>query len=271
MTKIIHKNLAESNYSFLAKKGKVYLVGCGLGDVEQLTLKAYRIIHEAQIILYDYLITDEILALIPQKTHKIYVGKPQRSHDINQDRINELIANYASQGYSVARLKSGDPYIFGRGAEEALFLLERGFEVDVVAGISSSISGSACAGIPPTARGYASSFSVVSVYLKDNKFNTDWLALLKLPNHTTVVLMGLSLASEIRQCALKAGISKDFPVAIVSNASRLEQKSVVTTLDGLTKAAKKLESPAVIVFGNVVKLHGKLPEFISQSVSVDVI
>jgi uroporphyrin-III C-methyltransferase len=268
MTKIIHKNSAESNGSFSARKGKVYLVGCGLGDVEQLTLKAYRVIQEAQIILYDHLITDEILALIPEETRKIYVGKPQKSHNISQDRINELIVDYASQGFTVARLKSGDPYIFGRGAEEAIYLGDRGYEVEVVAGISSSISGAACAGIPPTARGYAASFSVVSAHLKDNKFNTDWLGLLKIPNHTTIILMGLGLASIIRRCALKAGVPKNFPVAIVSNASRPEQQSVVTTLDGLTKAAKTLEGPAVIVFGNVVKLHGKLPEFISQSVEI---
>ena len=268
MTKIIHKNSAEFTHSFSARKGKVYLVGCGLGDVEQLTLKAYRIIREAQIVLYDHLITDEILALIPQESRKIYVGKPQKSHTISQDRINALIVDYASQGYSVARLKSGDPYIFGRGAEEALYLGERGYEVEVVAGISSSISGPACAGIPPTARGYASSFSVVSAHLKEDKFNSDWLALLKIPNHTTVVLMGLGLASVIRREALKAGVPKTFPVAIVSNASRPEQESIVTTLDGLTKAAKTLDGPAVIIFGDVVKLHGKLPEFVSQAVEI---
>jgi siroheme synthase len=104
--------------------------------------------------------------------------------------------------------------------------------------------------------------------LKDNKFNTDWFPLLKIPNHTTVVLMELGLASIIRRCALKSGIPKNFPVAIVSNASRPEQESVVTTLDGLTKAAKTLKGPAVIVFGNVVKLHGKLPEFVSQPVEI---
>ena len=268
MTKIIQNYSAESNKSFSVRKGKVYLVGCGLGDVEQLTLKAYRIIKEAQIVLYDHLITDEILALIPEGTRKIYVGKPQKSRTISQDRINDLIVDYASQGYSVARLKSGDPYIFGRGAEEALYLGERGYEVDVIAGISSSISGPACAGIPPTARGYAASFSVVSAHLKDDKFNADWLALLTIPNHTTVVLMGLSLVSAIRRAALKSGVAKNLPVAIISNASRPEQKSVVTTLSGLTKAAKTVEGPAVIVFGNVVKLHGKLPEFVSQSVEI---
>ena len=261
MTKILKSNSAETNYPFSARKGKVYLVGCGLGDVEQLTLKAYRIIREAQIVLYDHLITDEILALIPSETRKIYVGKPKSCHSISQERINTLIADYAGQGFSVARLKSGDPYIFGRGSEEALFLGEQGYQVEIIAGISSSVAGPACAGIPPTARGYASSFSVVSAHLKDAKFNTDWLPLLKVPNHTTVVLMGLSLAGAIRKAALQSGVPKDFPVAIVANASRPEQQSIVTTLSDLAKAAKTVQGPAVIVFGDVVKLYGKLPQY----------
>ena len=264
MTKILQPNSAESNKTFSARKGKVYLVGCGLGDVEQLTLKAYRIIREVKIVLYDNLITDEILALIPAKTHKIYVGKQKNCHSISQERINTLIADYAGQGFSVARLKSGDPYIFGRGAEEALYLTEQGYQVDVIAGISSSVAGPACAGIPPTARGYASSFSVVSAHLKDSKFNTDWLPLLKVPNHTTVVLMGLSLAGAIRKVALQTGVSKDFPVAIIANASRPEQQSIVTTLSGLAKAAKTVQAPAVIVFGDVVNLYGKLPRYQPQ-------
>ncbi|MDY0116192.1 MAG: uroporphyrinogen-III C-methyltransferase [Sulfurimonadaceae bacterium] len=260
MTKIIQP--------FSVKKGKIYLVGCGLGDVEQLTLKAYRTIREAKIILYDHLISKEILDLLSSNTRKVYVGKAKDRHSISQERINHLIAGYAEQGFSVARLKSGDPYIFGRGSEEALFLLERGFEVDVIAGISSCVSGSACAGIPPTARGYAASFSVVSAHLKEGEFNTDWLPLLKLSNHTTVVLMGLSLAEQIKKAAYAIGVSPTLPIAIVANASRPEQQSVVTTLSKLDEAAKKIDGPAVIVFGDVVNLHGKLPGYQSQSLVV---
>jgi uroporphyrin-III C-methyltransferase len=266
MTKIIQPTSAETTKTFSARKGEVYLVGCGLGDVEQLTLKAYRVIREAQIVLYDNLIPKEILDVIPAETRKIYVGKPKNNHSISQERINLLIADYAGQGFSVARLKSGDPYIFGRGSEEAQFLVERGFSVDVIAGISSCVSGPACAGIPPTARGYAASFSVVSAHLKEGKFNTDWLGLLKLNNHTTVVLMGLSLANSIRKAALAAGVSKNLPVAIIANASRPEQQSVVTTLADLTKAAKTVNGPAVIVFGDVVNLYGKLPQYQLQQV-----
>jgi len=220
------------------------------------------------VILYDHLITQEILELIPSETRKIYVGKAKDYHSITQERINNLIADYADQGFSVARLKSGDPYIFGRGAEEALFLLKRGYNVDVVAGISSCVSGSACAGIPPTAREYAASFSVVSAHLKEGKFNTDWLPLLKLANHTTVVLMGLSVAGRIQKEASAIGIRSTLPVAIVANASRPEQQSIVTTLAGLEKSARNVHGPAVIVFGNVVKLYGKLPQYQLQQVEV---
>lgn len=242
-------------------RGRVYLVGCGLGDVELLTLKAARIIKEAQVILYDHLISNQILELIPEETEKVYVGKQKSCHSASQEEINALIAAYADRGLDVARLKSGDPYIFGRGSEEALYLIERGYEVDVLAGISSSVAGPACAGIPPTARGYAASFSVVSAHLKDSKFNVDWLPLLLLSNHTTVVLMGLTLAGRIKEAALALGVEGTLPAAIVSNASRPEQTTVVTTLQHLDDAAKEAQSPAVIVFGDVVNLHGRLPSY----------
>lgn len=251
----------ESADKVIHQKGKVYLVGCGLGDVELLTLKAARIITEASVILYDHLISAEILELIPEKSHKIYVGKVKSCHSISQEEINALIATYAHQGFDVARLKSGDPYIFGRGTEEALYLIERGYEVHVIPGISSSVAGSACAGIPPTARGYAASFSVVSAHLKDSKFNNDWLPMLLLSKHTTVVLMGLSLVKKIKEAALALGVNGDLPAAIVSNASRPNQRTIVTTLKNLEEAASGVPSPAVIVFGDVVNLQGRLPSY----------
>lgn len=253
----------ESNDEVIHKVGKIYLVGCGLGDVELLTLKAARIITEASVILYDHLISAEILQLIPEKSHKIYVGKVKSCHSISQEEINALIAGYADQGLDVARLKSGDPYIFGRGTEEALYLIERGYEVDVIPGISSSVAGSSCAGIPPTARGFAASFSVVSAYLKDSKFNSDWLPMLLLSNHTTVVLMGLSLVKEIKDTSLALGVNGDLSAAIVSNASRPNQKTIVTTLKNLEEAASGVQSPAVIVFGDVVNLHRRLPSYVN--------
>lgn len=261
MKRIVRRLLDDSEDERQTERGKVFLVGCGLGDVELLTLKAARIIKEAQVVLYDHLISGQILDLVPATTKKIYVGKQKNCHSMTQEAINALIAEYADCGLSVARLKSGDPYIFGRGSEEALYLIRRGYEVDVIAGISSSVTGGACAGIPPTARGYAASFSVVSAHLKEARFHADWLPLLKLPNHTTVVLMGLTLADRIKEAALADGADPDLPAAIVSNASRPDQTTIVTTLGHLDDAAEKAQSPAVIVFGNVVNLHGSLPSY----------
>ncbi len=245
-----------------AKKalGKVSLVGCGTGDVELLTLKAYRLIQEADVVFIDHLISEEIEAVIPEATMKISVGKRKGHHSVKQEKINEMLIDYASKGLEVARLKAGDPYIFGRGAEEAQAVIEAGIRVDVVPGVSSAIAGPLSAGIAPTARGYATNLSVVSAHLAGNSFNTEWIDLLKLKNHTTIVLMGLSRAAEIVAAALQAGADPEMPTAIVSNASRPNQKRIVTTLKALAEAARDAERPGIIVFGDVVNLHAVLPQ-----------
>ncbi len=240
--------------------GRVSLVGCGTGDLELLTLKAYRLIQEADVVFIDHLISDEIKGIIPEATLKISVGKRKGHHSVKQEAINEMLIDYASKGLSVARLKAGDPYIFGRGAEEAQALVEEGIRVDVVPGVSSAIAGPLSAGIAPTARGYATNLSVVSAHLAGNRLNTEWIDLLNMKNHTTIVLMGLSRAKEIVAAALQAGAKADMPVAIVSNASRPNQKRIITTLAGLPEAALGAERPGIIVFGDVVNLHSVLPQ-----------
>ena len=199
---------------------QVALIGCGPGDPDLLTMKAYRLIQQQDIVLYDHLLTPEIMALIPDRTEKIAVGKQKGCHSFKQEEINELIYQKALQGLNVARLKCGDPYIFGRGSEEAEYLIKRGIRVEVVSGISSALAGPACAGIPPTARGYATNLSVVSAHLAGSRINGDWFPMLKIPHHTTVVLMGLSFASQISAMAICQGVSKNLPVAIIANASR---------------------------------------------------
>jgi uroporphyrin-III C-methyltransferase len=248
---------------------KVYLIGCGTGDPELLTIKAYKAIQKLDIALVDHLITDEIIELIPEKTKILYVGKQKGKLSVKQEDINKLMLEFANKGLTVGRLKSGDPYIFGRGAEEASFLLSQGIEVEVVPGISSATGGLLTAGLTPTARGYATNFSVVSAHLAGNRFNKDWITLLKIPNHTTVVLMGLSRAKQIKEEALKFGISEDMPVAIISNASRKNQKVITTTLKNLDKKAKEAEKPAVLVFGNVVNLYGLLPAYENKNKGVE--
>lgn len=240
---------------------KVTLVGCGTGDVELLTLKAYRCIKEAEVVFIDHLISDEILEIIPKDTMRIFVGKQKGSHSVKQEKINEMLIEYASKGLDVARLKAGDPYIFGRGAEEAQALMQEGIQVDVIPGISSAIAGPLSAGIAPTARGYATNLSIVSAHLAGNSINTQWIDLLKIKNHTTIVLMGLSRADEIVDIALKEGIDADMPTAIISNASRPNQTRIITTLKDLASVAKDAPRPGIIVFGDVVNLHEVLPQY----------
>ena len=246
-----------------AKKmlGKVTLVGCGTGDVDLLTLKAYKTIQNADVVFIDHLISDEIIDIIPKDTMKISVGKQKGAHSVKQEKINEMLIEYTSKGLEVARLKAGDPYIFGRGAEEAQALLEQNIRVDVIPGISSAIAGPLSAGIAPTARGYATNLSIVSAHLAGNSINTQWIELLKMKNHTTIVLMGLSRADEIVKAALEAGADANMPTAIISNASRPNQTRVITTLKDLPNAAKDAPRPGIIVFGDVVNLHKVLPQY----------
>jgi uroporphyrin-III C-methyltransferase len=241
--------------------GKVYLIGCGVGDPELLTIKAVNTLNKLDVALIDHLISEEITDLIPKKTKVIYVGKQKGKLSLRQDEINRLMLEFAKQGLTVGRLKSGDPYIFGRGAEEALFLLSNGVQVEVVPGITSATSAPLLSGIPVTARGFATNFSVVSAHLSGNRFNKDWLHLLKIPNHTTVVLMGLSRIKQIQKEALKLGVPQDLPIAVISNASRRNQKVVITNLINLDKDSKNAERPAVMVFGKVVNLYGLLPDY----------
>jgi uroporphyrin-III C-methyltransferase len=226
-----------------------------------LTIKAYRIIQEADVVFIDHLISDEIQQIIPESTMKISVGKRKGHHSVKQEKINEMLVDYASKGLTVARLKAGDPYIFGRGAEEAQALAEEGIRVDVIPGVSSAIAGPLSAGIAPTARGYATNLSIVSAHLAGNRINTEWIDLLGMKNHTTIVLMGLSRAEEIVKAALERGYDAKMPTAIISNASRSNQKRIVTTLEKLPEAAKTAERPGIIVFGDVVNLHKVLPQY----------
>ena len=253
-------DIDQTKKELVIQHSKVFLVGCGIGDPELLTLKALKIIQHADVVLYDHLISDEIMQLVPQDTKKIYVGKQKGYHSKSQERINALIIKHAKKGRVVARLKSGDPFVFGRGAEELSDLFNAKINAEVIPGISSSISGPLMGNIPITARGYASGFTVVSAHLKGNSVNLDWVDLLSKDNHTVVVLMGLSRVNEIMEEAYRLGISKKKPCAIISNASRPNQKIVTTTLSRLVLDAKEIARPAILVFGDVVKYRSLLGE-----------
>lgn len=241
--------------------GKLYLIGCGPGDADLLTLKALKTIEKLDIALIDHLLTQEIIDLIPQRTKVVFVGKEKGKHSFPQETINAMITNYAHQGYTVGRLKCGDPYIFGRGTEEAIYASQNAIETEVIPGISSALSGPLSAGIAPTARGVSTGVSVVSAHLSGDRVNLTWIPMLSIEDHTTVVLMGLSRTRQIVKEALDQGVDAALPVAIISNATTAYQSSIITTLGELITAAKGAPKPAILVFGNVVNLAQVLPSY----------
>jgi siroheme synthase len=198
--------------------------------------------------------------IVPITSQKVFVGKQKGFHSKAQEEINSLIEHYVKEGYTVARLKSGDPFIYGRGAEELLYLHSQNIKTEVIAGISSAISAPLMANIPLTARGIADSFTVVSAHLKGSSMNLEWVKQLKHEAHTVVVLMGLSRAKQIQELALEYGIDAHKSCAIISNASRSNQSIRVTTLNKLDTEAKQAQRPAILVFGDVVNYPEQLKE-----------
>ena len=241
--------------------GKVYLTGAGPGDVELLTLKAARVIKEADVIIYDRLANPEILKMAKDGCRFVYVGKEDGKHTLPQDQINEVIYQEALKSDVVCRLKGGDPFVFGRGGEEGAYLHERGVEFEVIPGITSAISVPAYAGIPVTHRGVAVSFRVVTGHETPNKeasqipwqnFKTD---------DTIVFLMGLHNLRNIASKLIEIGKPSDFPVAVISKGTTPEQKVVIGTLADIATKAKGLPTPALIVVGKVVELREQLKWF----------
>lgn len=245
--------------------GKLYLIGCGPGDADLLTLKALKAIEKLDIALIDHLITQEIIDLIPPRTKVVFVGKEKGKHSFPQSEINAIITEYANQGYTVGRLKCGDPYIFGRGTEEAIYASQNKIKTEVIPGLSSALTGPLSAGIAPTTRGVSTGVSVVSAHLSGDRVNLSWIPMLGANDHTTVVLMGLSRIRQIVKEALNQGIDSTLPVAIISNATTAHQSSIITTLGELIAASKGAPKPAILVFGNVVNLAHVLPMYRYES------
>ena len=234
--------------------GKVYFVGAGTGNPDLLTVKAYKLLQTCDVVLYDALITKEILDIIPDSIKKIFVGKPYGSKKLTQEQINNIIVENVLKGFRVVRLKSGDPNIFGRLFEELSFIKGHHINYEVVPGISSAVYGPISENIPLTARGYSSNISIVSGSLEKNKFNYDWIDILKIKKHTTVVLMGLKRIPELVEHAIKARVDSSLPVAIISNIDRVNQQKITTTLNNLEEDSKGAASPAILVFGETVNL-----------------
>lgn len=233
--------------------GKVFLVGAGPGDAGLITVKGLRCLEGAEVLVYDRLINESLLSAAPKTCEKIYVGKAAADHSLPQDQINALLYEKAAAGKRVVRLKGGDPYVFGRGGEEAIYLVKRGIEVEVVPGITSSIAGPCYAGIPVTHRDWVSSFHVFTGNFKDRERGLDFATIAAMEG-TLIFLMGFGNLSYIADGLLAAGKDAATPAAVISNATTVQQKTVEGTLADIAArcAAAQLRTPALIVVGQVI-------------------
>lgn len=240
-------------------KGKVSLVGAGPGDPGLLTLRALLRMKEADLVVYDRLVSKEVLSLIPRGVSKTYGGKnPGSKGRERQDELNELMLREAKSGKKVVRLKGGDPFLFSRGGEEAEFLRDHGVEFEVVPGVSSALAVPAYAGIPLTHRAYSSSVTVVTGREAGSKTRLDWSKVAG-GSDVVVVLMGAAKAKEVAAKLLKAGKPADTPLAAITWGTMKRQKMVTTTLGRAAKGwSERIEAPSVIVVGRVVSLAPKL-------------
>ena len=241
--------------------GKVYLVGAGPGDPGLFTIKGLELLRKADVVMYDALANPELLKECRPDAEVIDAGKRARDHHLSQWQTNELLVKYAKEGKLVVRLKGGDPFLFGRGAEEAEELRKAGAEVHVVPGVSSSISVPELAGIPVTHRDYASLVTFITGHEKADRETDriDWRALIG-GHGTLVIMMGLGNAGRISSELIAGGMSPDTPAAVISKGSTPDQKVAVTTVEGLESAIKDngLEPPGIIVVGEVAKVRSIL-------------
>ncbi|MEQ8321203.1 MAG: uroporphyrinogen-III C-methyltransferase [Rhodospirillales bacterium] len=241
----------------------VMLVGAGPGDPDLLTMKAHRLLSDVDVIVYDRLVAKQILALIPETTERVFAGKRASNHYMPQEDINNLLVDLARVGKKVMRLKGGDPFVFGRGGEEALHLVRNGIPFEVVPGITSSAGCAAYAGIPLTHRGLAQGVRFVTGHSKgDEPLELDWRSLAD-PETTLVVYMGMSNVSEIAGKLIENGLSDDTPVAVINMGTRPAQKTLITKLSALPErvASAEIKGATLFVIGRVVTLAEELSWF----------
>ena len=247
----------------MASQAKIFLVGAGPGDPDLLTVKALRLIQQADTIVYDRLVSREILKLVPATVSLVYVGKAPSRHTLSQSEINALLVDLANKNQRVVRLKGGDPFVFGRGGEEALALARHHIPFEVVPGITAAQACAAYAGIPLTHRGLAQGVRFITGHCKDDETLRIDPASLSDPEQTLVIYMGLANLSLIVGQLLKAGRAADTPVAIVERGTTPRQRNVLTTIADLQEAVRSnaIESPAMLIIGPVVTLARELDWF----------
>lgn len=242
--------------------GEVYLVGAGPGDPDLLTLRALRLMHKADVVLYDRLVSPEVLLKLRPDAQKIYVGKRSADHAVPQETINEMLVRLAKEGNRVLRLKGGDPFIFGRGGEELESLAAAGIPFQVVPGITAASGCASYAGIPLTHRDYSQSVRFLTGHTKDGRVPLEWELLVK-EQQTLVFYMGLAGLPDICDQLLKHGMSSSTPVAVIQQGTTQTQKVVVGNLDRIADLAveKEIQAPTIIIIGEVVKLQESLSWF----------
>jgi uroporphyrin-III C-methyltransferase len=236
------------------KAGEVWLVGAGPGDPELLTIKALKALQAAEVVIHDGLVSSEILDLAPARAQRISVAKRKSRHSYSQDEINRMLVAFALEGLNVVRLKGGDPFIFGRGGEELEAARAAGVTCHVIPGVTAALAASANAGAPLTHRGSAQAVTFVTGHAAAGGTpDLDWASLAK-ANQTVVIYMGLSMAATIAAHLIGAGRAGSTPALIVENASRSDERRVVTTLADLPHAAQALSGPALLIVGEAMAL-----------------
>ena len=250
----------------MSSRGIVYLVGAGPGDPGLVTLKALRLIKQADVVVYDRLVSAEVLALIPAGITRIAVGKAAGRHCVPQPEINELLVGVARKGRRVVRLKGGDPFIFGRGSEEALYLKQQGIPFEVVPGVTSAAAAGAYAGIPLTHRGLSRTVYLVTGHQReDEPLDLPWQDLAA-GDPTLAVYMGLANLGLIGDRLIAAGMDPATPAAAVQDGTAPSQKRVIATLGTLADAVESagLQAPVMLIIGRVVELATELDWFQPQ-------
>lgn len=259
--------LSDFKKKNLSSFGVVSLVGAGPGDPDLLTVKAVRCIEQADVIIFDNLVSEDIRMLFPKHSEACYVGKMKGMHSSTQDEINRLLLDKAKQGLNVCRLKGGDAFVFGRGGEEMLLLKNAGIEVEIVPGITAAAGCSSYAGIPLTHRGLSQGCTFVTAHA-NKKLDIQWQALANL-KHTLVFYMGLSKAQLIETELQNSGLDNNTPVALIENGCCPEQRVITGTLNNLSNLVleQQVKSPALIVVGEVVSLSQQL-QWVKDNTSV---